>query len=393
MPGLIDGHAHAGHGLIKTMGMGRGNRWDEACERGLPPVASRGFLARRGPARALERLRFGVTCGVSLLGGGDTIMRTDEPDYGDAHCEGVAEVGTRSSSPSARHAPRIRAPTRERATANRYPVTFERPDGNLPHAHRPHGMAREASRSRSSTPTLRDEHLAEWPTRGLCRGGAQAQATRAQPRPRGSSSRRTGTTGGVNPRAQALGLLGPDALLSHAIDLHPDEIGICARPDTKIAHNPSAIASILGRCPAAGTDRGGGHGLRSARTPRRPTAPPTCSATCSRRCTITAAISAMPPSCRRARCWRWHHRRGSRAGAGPGDRLAGAGQGGGHDPVDMRRPHLYPLNMAAYRVACFANGNDVDTVVIGGEVVLQGGRPPVLTPPHPGRCAGARRRR
>ena len=47
-----------------------------------------------------------------------------------------------------------------------------------------------------------------------------------------------------------LDLLGPDALLSHCIDLHDDEIAICADTETRVAHNPSAIASILGRCPA-----------------------------------------------------------------------------------------------------------------------------------------------
>ena len=31
MPGLIDCHAHAGHGLVKTMG-GDGAAWTEACE-------------------------------------------------------------------------------------------------------------------------------------------------------------------------------------------------------------------------------------------------------------------------------------------------------------------------------------------------------------------------
>ena len=32
LPGLIDGHAHAGHGLIKTMGGGRADLWYTACE-------------------------------------------------------------------------------------------------------------------------------------------------------------------------------------------------------------------------------------------------------------------------------------------------------------------------------------------------------------------------
>ena len=50
-PGLIDGHAHAGHGLIKTMGGGNGEQWYEACHAGLHGCVDAGVLARRGPAR------------------------------------------------------------------------------------------------------------------------------------------------------------------------------------------------------------------------------------------------------------------------------------------------------------------------------------------------------
>jgi cytosine/adenosine deaminase-related metal-dependent hydrolase len=33
---------------------------------------------------------------------------------------------------------------------------------------------------------------------------------------------------------------------------------------------------------------------------------------------------------------------------------------------------MYPLNMAADRVAYYANGNDVDTVIVDGEVLMEG---------------------
>jgi cytosine/adenosine deaminase-related metal-dependent hydrolase len=39
--------------------------------------------------------------------------------------------------------------------------------------------------------------------------------------------------------------------------------------------------------------------------------------------------------------------------------------------VDLRRPHLYPANMPEFRLTYFANGNDVDTVIVDGEVVLR----------------------
>ena len=43
--------------------------------------------------------------------------------------------------------------------------------------------------------------------------------------------------------------------------------------------------------------------------------------------------------------------------------------------VDMARPHLAPFQMPAFHLIYFANGNDVVTVIIDGEVVLEEGRP------------------
>ena len=79
IPGLIDAHAHAGHGLIKTMGGGRGDLWYEACHKVYTTASPESFWRAEAQLAALERLRFGVTTGVSLLGGGDSVMRTDEP--------------------------------------------------------------------------------------------------------------------------------------------------------------------------------------------------------------------------------------------------------------------------------------------------------------------------
>jgi 5-methylthioadenosine/S-adenosylhomocysteine deaminase len=39
--------------------------------------------------------------------------------------------------------------------------------------------------------------------------------------------------------------------------------------------------------------------------------------------------------------------------------------------IDWFRPHMVPMNMPLYRVAYFANGNDVTTVVINGRVVMR----------------------
>jgi 5-methylthioadenosine/S-adenosylhomocysteine deaminase len=39
--------------------------------------------------------------------------------------------------------------------------------------------------------------------------------------------------------------------------------------------------------------------------------------------------------------------------------------------IDWYRPHMMPMNMPLYRVAYFANGNDVATVVVNGKVVMR----------------------
>jgi cytosine/adenosine deaminase-related metal-dependent hydrolase len=36
----------------------------------------------------------------------------------------------------------------------------------------------------------------------------------------------------------------------------------------------------------------------------------------------------------------------------------------------MLQPHLYPAQMPLYRVAYFANGNDVETVIVNGQVLM-----------------------
>jgi len=38
--------------------------------------------------------------------------------------------------------------------------------------------------------------------------------------------------------------------------------------------------------------------------------------------------------------------------------------------IDMRRPHLYPANMHVSHIVNFANGNDVDTVICDGLVLM-----------------------
>jgi len=96
LPGLIDAHAHAGHAMLRTIGGANGDAWSAACEAIYTRASDETFWEMESHLAALERLKAGVTTGVSLLGGGDSIMRVDDPVYARRHCDAVVKTGTRS---------------------------------------------------------------------------------------------------------------------------------------------------------------------------------------------------------------------------------------------------------------------------------------------------------
>ncbi len=372
-PGLIDVHAHAGHGLIKSIGMHAGDRWEEICGEVYTQASPVEFWYAEARLAALERLRFGVTTGVSLLGGGDTIMRTDHPDHAAAHCAGVVEVGTRSVvaiGPTRAPHPRDYADWQS-GERRLYPVTFEQQMQTCAQiADAWHDTHAGRIRIAMLYPVLRDEHERDMAPDAYATACTQAQTVRRHARAQGLIFTQDGHWRGSVRRADRLGLLGPDALLSHCIDLHDDEIARVAETDTKIAHNPSANASILGRCPATEMMAAGA--------------------------TVALGSDATAPD-RSADMFRhmqqamhYHRRHFRDAGVlpigkvlemctiGAAHALGMAQEIGSLEPgkradivtVDLRRPHLYPPNMALHRLVCFANGNDVTHVMVGGEMVL-----------------------
>jgi cytosine/adenosine deaminase-related metal-dependent hydrolase len=378
MPGFIDGHAHAGHGLIKTMGGGRSGQWYEACETVYTVASTEAFWRAEAQLAALERLKFGVTTGVSLLGGGDTILRTDEPAYGDAHFQGVVEVGTRSVvaiGPTRPPHPRTYARWHGAGRTDRMVSYADQMATCRTLIDTWHGRHGGRTRVALITPTLRDEHVAELGAATLEEAKQQAKEVRALSRERGIVFTQDGHTTGSVKFAHDMGLLGPDALLSHATGLTAEEIAICAETDTRIVHNPSAVASILARCPAtelmqAGVtvcigsdatapDRSGDmfrhmqQCMHYHRTFHRDPSwlPP---GKVLEMCTIDAA-----------KALGLDHEIGSLEAGKKADVVL----------VDMRRPHLYPLNMPVFHLVYFANGNDVHSVIVDGEVVLENRRP------------------
>ncbi|HBB85023.1 MAG TPA: amidohydrolase, partial [Sulfitobacter sp.] len=137
---------------------------------------------------ALERLRFGVTTGVSLLGGGDTIMRSDHPDYAAAHCRGVLEVGTRSVvavGPTRAPHP-ITYADWDQAVRRSYQVSFEQQfDTTKAVAEDWHGTHEGRINIAMLYPVLRDEHQRDMVAEDYATACDQSRAVRAYARNRG----------------------------------------------------------------------------------------------------------------------------------------------------------------------------------------------------------------
>ncbi len=375
MPGFVDSHAHAGHGLIKTMGGGRSEPWYRACQGAYTVGSTPDFWYAEAQLAALERLRFGVTTGVSLLGGGDSVMRTDTAEYGDAHMEGVLGIGTRSvvAVGTTRPPHPLIYASWDGSVRTDYPVSFDQQFATcqtlVDRWHRSHEDRLHVA---LLTPTLHQEHL-ERP--GAEEAIAQSRKVKWLAEERGLVFTQDGHTNGSVRIAQEIGILGPRTLLSHATGLDETEIAICAETGTCIVHNPSAVAAILARCPVPELlDAGVVVAIGSDATA------PDRSADMFRHMqqsmhyhrTYFHDPSWLPPgkvlemcTIDGARVLGLDHEIGSLEPGKKADIIL----------VDLRRPHLYPANMPEFRVTCFANGNDVHTVLVGGRVLLRDRNP------------------
>ena len=373
MPGLIDGHGHAGHGLVKSLGTDTGE-WYGATETLYARGSTVDFWRADALLTAVERLKFGVTTGLTYFGGGDSVMRTDDPRYGDAYLQAIQDVGVRwILAVGPRRPPFPRTYTHwENETPREVAVTFQdQLDVSETLIRRWHG----ASDGRISLAVMFPTHH---PENGAL-SETEFQELRQRTRAARDLSRKYGllftqdghTTGTVKFAHEELGILGPDALLSHSTGLTDEEIEICRRTNTRIVHNPSAIASIRMRCPvtelldAGVTVMLGSDGVAPDRSYDM----------------FRHMFQAM-------RYHRFHFRDPDVLPAGKvlemvtidAARALGmeeeigsleVGKKADIILIDLFQPHLYPRNMPLYRVAYFANGNDVASVLVDGEILMR----------------------
>jgi cytosine/adenosine deaminase-related metal-dependent hydrolase len=373
MPGFVDVHAHAGHGLIKTLGLAFDGQWERACHTAYTVASDTAFWAAESALSAVERIRCGTTTGVSYLGGGDDVMRTDETIYADAHCAEIERIGTRSVV-----AVGINRPP--------FPKTYANIEG---------GGRRDLTVPFDTQIAVCEEVARRWDGAGdgrlkiavsfpvHHRGSHQdavidevrdqAAATRDLTRRLGLIFTQDGhRDGSIRTAHEVFDLLGPDALMSHSVDLDVEEIRLIAETGTRIAHNPSANRSITGRCPVPELiEAGAVVGLGSDGTaPDR-------------------GYDMFRHMFQAMHYHRRHFRDASvlphgkvlematidgAVALGMEDRIGSIEVGKQADLilVDLFKPHLVPMTMPLYRLTCFANGADVDTTIVAGRILMRG---------------------
>lgn len=95
LPGLVDGHGHGGHCLTRTLGEHLGDGWEPMAEEIYYRCTDWQFWRAEGALAAAERLKFGTTTGVSMIG---NTPRVDCIQPLEANLEGSVSTGIRQLS-------------------------------------------------------------------------------------------------------------------------------------------------------------------------------------------------------------------------------------------------------------------------------------------------------
>lgn len=92
LPGLIDVHGHGGHSMFKTIAMDNLEQWMPIMTNTYNHFVTDEFWYYEGKVSALERLKAGITTGVSVMG---STPRSDDPIFALNHAKAYNEVGIR----------------------------------------------------------------------------------------------------------------------------------------------------------------------------------------------------------------------------------------------------------------------------------------------------------
>lgn len=370
MPGLIDTHAHAGHMLTKGLGS-EAEDWMSVTGRIYATATDPEFWAAEAALSAAERIKCGTTTAALLFGGGPDIMRSEAPEAAEAHLASVAAMGVREVLAVGPNRPGQDHVYRQYTATAHSDIVID-PDRQI-------DVATElvdawAGRDERlqvvfSLPVFDEQELRdETVYRIACKVRDRARERECLLVQDGHRD------GSIAANDVRLGLFDERSLLAHCIDLTEGDRAVLKRTGAKVAHNPSALMSVYGRCPAPelmadgvtvslGTD---------AAAPDRPFDMFRNLFQAHRyHARHFADDAVLPPlqllgmaTIEGARALMMEHEIGSLEAGKRADILL----------INMRQPHLWPPHDPVQRIARFANGADVDTTIVGGRVLMRARR-------------------
>ena len=376
MPGLIDTHGHAGHSLVKNVGTHvNGAGWRTFIDHIYFRSATENFWYADGILSALERLRFGTTYGVSMLG---SAPRSDSPIYGKRFIDGIMDVGIRTMTgigPPRAPWPRIFSDWKNGKRIDKWLTQeecFKVTEELIRSSHNTHnGKANVwVSASRFSLPSPYDpmfdkSHLPDaFKLANRIREIADKYKTGIH----------THAYGGVVASLQKHlpHVLGPDLLLAHCTGMYEEELDIMQEKDVKVSHCATsgrmyeydAIVPVVemidrGIAVSIGTDGSSSNSFDMFKDIR---------AVMLHQRMRFADKWVLPPG----KALEMATIDGARA-IGQEDKLGSLEIGKEADiiAIDLVKPHLAPAVMIPYILANEANGQDVDTVIVQGKILME----------------------
>jgi 5-methylthioadenosine/S-adenosylhomocysteine deaminase len=244
LPGLIDTHGHAGHGLTK--GIAPGASWLDVIARVYFEASDEEFWRAESYLSALEHIEFGVTTSLSMTG---SMPRVDDPRYAVAAASGYQELGLRHVV--ALGPPSAPAPWRYRDVESGQDLTVDL-DGAIQTTAAAIDRLHGSSDGRIScyvgpsslTPELDDEGRAtDFSVRQL-RGVSELAAEK------GVGIHAHAYAGQIRAAAEAYAdILRPRLCLAHCAGISVDECRIMAEAGVSASHGPLTKAYARDRFP------------------------------------------------------------------------------------------------------------------------------------------------
>ena len=387
IPGLVDTYGHAGHGLIRGFfhpihGWPSGQvYWNATTDR---------WWYAEAQLAATERLGFGVTTGASIIG--STPSRTDSPIFGIRNAEAYSKVGIRAVlgvGPPDRFIPHLPTPWSgayfEDGKKVEKTFTYEDAVANsLKIIEKWHGGADGRIRIALAPPYIFGRHT---------KRGRFSYVYKPEDIPvmveDAVEMRRLADEHGVQIHTHIFGgsaefalenfgeetvdrLLGPDVVVAHGNGLGPGEVEALGRNRCGVATAPSTMENVWYGYPPIIELLEAGAKVAISTDGAAPRFSFDLLKDISRAMWHQWMIHSTPTVLPMGKALRMITIEAAHV-LGLGDEVGSLEPGKKADVtiVDLDKPHLTPETFVPNLLAYYANGNDVDTVLVDGEVLME----------------------